>query len=95
LAIVDQYCRHYRNEGLVLPSWAYSGARFSIDKVYEHAGLLRIPLFPQGAHLFSRELVKAIRRKDIKKTVRTGLVPALAVAAGARFRIAGKEEGIW
>lgn len=95
LEIVDQFYWLYRGEHLRLPPWVWKGASFDADSVYVHAGLLRIPLFPQSAGLFTHELAKAIRRKDIKKSLRTGVIPALAVAAAARFRITGRDKGIW
>lgn len=95
LAIVDGYCWRYRNQHLCLPSWVRKSATFGVDKIYADAALFRIPLFPQGAGLFRRELTKAIRRKDIKKAVRTGLIPPLAIAAMAQFRIRGRDKGIW
>lgn len=95
LSIVDGYYSRYGDEHLFLPSWVRKGAAFSVDKIYGHAGLFRIPIFPQGADLFRHELTKAIRRKDVKKAVRTSLIPPLAVAAGAQFRIRGRDKGIW
>lgn len=95
LSIVDGYYSRYRDEHLSLPAWVRKGASFSASKIYGHAGLLRIPLFPQGARLFRHELTKAIRRKDIKKAMRTSLIPPLAVAAGARYRIRGRDKGVW
>ena len=95
LSTVAGYYSHYAGEPLCLPAWVRKGATFNVDKVYAHAGLFRIPLFPQGARLFRYELSKAIRRKDVKKAVRTGLIPTLAIAAGARFRITGRDKGIW
>lgn len=95
LAIVDQFYWQYRGEHLAAKPSVWKGAGFGVEKVYTHGSLLRIPLFPQAAGLFTDELTKAIRRKDIKKTLRTGLIPALAVAAAARFRITGRDKGIW
>jgi hypothetical protein len=95
LAVVDQYYAHYRGEHLPLPAQILRAASFGVEKVYAHAGFLRIPLFPQGAALFSRELAKAIRRKDLGKSMRLGLLPPLAVAAGAKLRVTGSDKGIW
>jgi hypothetical protein len=95
LAVVEQYYAHYSDERLTLPQRILKGASFGVDKIYAQAGYLRVPLFPQSAELYTRELAKAIKRKDLKKTARISLLPGLAVAAGAKFRITGKDKGIW
>jgi Uncharacterised nucleotidyltransferase len=95
LHVIDQYYAHYRGQHLPLPSRILRCAVFGVDKVYAHAGLLRIPLFPQGAHLFTGELAKALGRMDLWKSLRLSLVPPLAMAAGAKLGITGSEKGIW
>jgi hypothetical protein len=95
LSVIDEYYAHYKAERLPIPANIKKGASFGVDKVYAHAGFLRVPLFPQSAGLFTRELAKAVKRKDIGKSLRIGLLPPLAVAAGVRFRITGKTKGIW
>jgi hypothetical protein len=95
LSVIDEYYVHYQGSRLPIPANIKKGASFGADKVYAHAGFLRVPLFPQSAGLFTRELAKAVKRKDICKSLRISLLPPLAVAAGVRFRITGRTKGIW
>jgi hypothetical protein len=95
LSIIDQYYLHYRGEHLHAPAAIVRSASFGVEKVYAHAGMLRIPLFPQSTKLFTRGLAKAMRRKDLKKSLRLGLQVPLAAAAGTKFRITGSDKGIW
>jgi hypothetical protein len=66
-----------------------------MEKIYPNAGLLRLPLFPQGAELYARQLVKMLRRRDTAGSARLGLIPPLAIAANVRYKITGNEHGIW
>jgi hypothetical protein len=70
-------------------------ARFGIEKMYPNAGFLRLPLFPQGAELYLRQLTKLLRRRDTNGSLRLGLVPPLAMAAGLRYKFTGNQHGIW
>lgn len=95
LSIVAQYYAHYSEQQLPLPPRILRHASFGLEKIYANGGFLRVPLFPQSAGLYTRELAKAIRRRDLKKTARMSLLPGLAVAAGTKFRITGNDKGIW
>lgn len=95
LRIVSDYMKHYRGEPLILPRRVQLASRFGMEKVYPAAGFLRLPVFPQGAELYARQLVKMLRRRDTVGTARLGLVPPLALAANLRYRITGDEHGIW
>jgi hypothetical protein len=95
LSIVAQYYGHYCGQPLALPPRILKHASFGLEKIYANEGFLRVPLFPQSASLYTRELTKAIRRGDLKKTARISLLPGLAIVAGAKFRITGDDKGIW
>jgi hypothetical protein len=95
LRLVSDYVKHYRGEPLVLPRRVQVASRFGMEKVYPSDGFLRLPMFPQGAELYVRQLVKMLRRRDTAGSVRLGLVPPLAVAANVRYKITGNEHGIW
>jgi hypothetical protein len=95
LRIVSDYMKHYRGEPLILLRRVQLASRFGMEKVYPAAGFLRLPVFPQGAELYARQLVKMLRRRDTVGTARLGLVPPLALAANLRYRITGDEHGIW
>jgi hypothetical protein len=95
LRLVSGYVHHYGGRHLALPGRVWLASSFGIEKVYANAGFLRLPLFPQGTQLYVRQLIRAMRRRDIPGAIRLGLVPPLAVAANTRFRVSGDEHGIW
>lgn len=95
LQVVSEYMKHYRGTPLILPRRVQLTARFGMEKVYPYGGFLRLPLFPQGAELYARQLVKTLRRRDTAGSVRMGLIPPLAFAANVRYKITGDEHGIW
>jgi Uncharacterised nucleotidyltransferase len=95
LRLVSDYMKHYRGQPLTLPRRVQLASRFGMEKVYPSAGFLRLPLFPQGAELYARQLVKMLRRRDTVGSARLGLIPPLALAANVRYRLTGDENGIW
>jgi hypothetical protein len=95
LRLASDYIKHYRGEALTLPRRVQVASRFGIEKVFPAAGFLRLPLFPQGAELYARQLVKMLRRRDTAGTARLGLVPPLALAANVRYKLTGDQHGIW
>jgi len=95
LRLVSGYVNHYGGRHLALPRRVWLASSFGVEKVYANAGFLRLPLFPQGALLYARQLLRAVRRRDPGSSLRLGLVPTLALAANVKFKIAGDENGIW
>lgn len=95
LRLVSGYVHHYGGRHLELPRRVWLASSFGIEKVYANAGFLRLPLFPQGAQLYVRQLIRAMRRRDTTGAIRLGLVPPLAIAANIRFKVSGDEQGIW
>ena len=95
LRLVTEYAGHYRAEPILLPRRVAVAARFGIEKMYPNAGFLRLPLFPQGAELYLRQLTKLLRQRDTNGSLRLGLVPPLAMAAGLRYKFTGNQHGIW
>lgn len=94
LKLVSQYVEHYRGRGLPLPHRVIHAARFGLKKLYPHAGFLRLPLFPQAASLYTRQLAKSVRR-DAAASLRLSLLPPLAAAAGAKYKLTGSNNGFW
>jgi hypothetical protein len=94
LKLVSQYVEHYRGRNLRLPYRVVHAARFGLKKVYPHAGFLRLPLFPQAASLYTRQLAKSVR-SDAAATLRLSLLPPLAAAASAKYKITGSDKGVW
>jgi hypothetical protein len=94
LKVVSRYVEHYRGYGLPLPYRVQRAARFGWRKLYPHAGFLRFPFFPQGASLYGRQLTKALRC-DPAKGLRLALLPPLAAAATAKYKVTASDKGIW
>jgi hypothetical protein len=94
LKLVSQYVEHYRGSGLRLPYRVLRAARFGLKKIYPHAGFLRLPLFPQAASLYTRQLAKSLRC-DPAASLRLSLLPPLAAAAGTKYKIIGNDKGVW
>lgn len=94
MRLVGEYLEHYTGAAPVLPPFIRKSARFGIERLYPHAGYLRLPLFPQGATLWGRQVIKTWHRRDRASMLRLGLVPPLAAAASASYKITGKQR-IW
>ncbi len=94
LKLVSQYVEHYRGIGLKLPYRVFRAARFGLKKIYPHSGFLRLPLFPQAASLYTRQLAKSVRR-DPTAGLRLTLLPPLAAVAGTKYKITGNDKGVW
>ena len=94
LKLVSQYVEHYRGQGVRLPYRVFHAARFGLKKIYPHSGFLRLPLFPQAASLYTRQLAKSLRR-DPAASLRLSLLPPLAAAAGTKYKITGSDKGVW
>ena len=56
---------------------------------------LRVPIMPNGADLYTRQVTYTALRGDVPATLRLSLLPYLASAAAVAFRITGSDKGIW
>jgi hypothetical protein len=95
LAIVSEYVRRYRGEGLVLPHSVTRAARFGNVHLVFRRKFLRVPIFPHAATFYLSEWRKLFSRGEIQNTLRLSLLPCLAVAAALEFKITGNDKGIW
>ena len=95
LRIMSEYVTHYREAPLPLPAFVRKAAKFGIERIYPHAGYLRLPLFPHGAKLYGHQVLKKFKRGDHAGAVRLTLLPPLAAAAGAAYKLSGKRDGVW
>ncbi len=95
LKIVCDYVRDYRGEAPELPPAVLSAARFGGDVVFARGKFLRIPIMPNGAELYTRQITDTAVRGDVPATLRLSLLPYLASAAAVAFRITGSDKGIW
>jgi hypothetical protein len=95
LAIVSDYLKHYRGEGLDLPAFVRASARFGGDELRFIRGFLRIPIMPQSAKLYGSQLTTLLLNRELKNSVRLSLLPCLATAAAVGQKITGSDKGIW
>ncbi len=95
LAIVSDYLKHYRGQGLDLPPFVRVSARFGGDDIHFGRGFLRIPIMPQSAKLYGSQLTTLLLNRELKNSVRLSLLPCLATAAAVGHKITGSDKGIW
>ncbi len=95
LKIVCDYVREYRGDAPELPQPVLAAARFGGDVIFARGKFLRIPVLPNGAELYTRQITDTAIRGDVPATLRLSLLPYLASAAAVAFRITGSDKGIW
>jgi hypothetical protein len=95
LVVVSDYVKQYRGEGIDLPAWLTSAARFGGDLVYYRRNWLRIPIIPHAALLYAAEWKSLFRKGEIRNTLRLSLLPGLATAAALEHNLTGDDKGIW
>jgi hypothetical protein len=95
LKIVCDYVREYRGEAPLLPEPVLAAARFGGETIFARGKFLRVPIMPNGADLYTRQVTQAALRGDVPATLRLSLLPYLASAAAVAFRITGSDKGIW
>jgi hypothetical protein len=95
LEIVSGYVARYQDQPLALPAIVHSAARFGADKIRVRAKFLRVPVMPEGAALFTRQVTKTALSGDVPATFRLNLLPPLALAAAVAYRLTGSDKGVW
>jgi hypothetical protein len=95
LKIVSDYTERYRGTGLELPADVIHSAAFGGEKLYVQRRFLRVPLMPNGAELYTRQVAATALRGDVPATLRLSLLPPLASVAAVAFKITGDDKGIW
>jgi hypothetical protein len=95
LAIVSDYVRQYRGFGLELPKFVIASARFGGSEIYYGRGFLRVPIMPQSARLYGKQLAGLLWKRELHNGARLSLLPWLATAAAVGQKITGSDKGIW
>jgi putative nucleotidyltransferase-like protein len=95
LVIVAEYFQRYTGRGLNLPGAVKNDARFSGTRTYIDRQFLRIPIVPEAAQLYSRQMIGIGASGNLRGALRLSLLPALATAAFLGYRITGSDKGIW
>jgi hypothetical protein len=95
LVIVSDYVKTYRGSGVDLPQFVRDTARFGGAAIYFQKDFLRIPILPQSARLYGRQLAGLVRKRELHSGARLSLLPWLATAAVVGQKITGSDKGIW
>ena len=95
LTIVSDYEARYRGVGLDLPRRVTIAARFGASQVTSKNRFLRIPMFPEGAELYTFQLARTAWQGEASAAFRLSLFPGLASVAALAAKITGSDKGIW
>jgi len=95
LTIVRDFVEQYRGRTIELPQAVLSAARFGGEVIIARGKFLRVPILPNGADLYTRQITMTALRGDVPATLRLSLLPYLASAAAVAFRLTGSDKGIW
>ena len=95
LKIVCDYVKTYRGSAPQLPQEVLRAAQFGGETVYVGGRFIRIPVVPNGAKLYTRQVTNAALRGDVPATLRLSLLPPLASAAAVAYKITGSDKGVW
>lgn len=95
LQIVSDYLERYGAAGLPLPDFVKAAATISGNQTYLGKGFIRVPILPQSARLYTKQLTGLLRNWEIESGARLSLLPWLAAAAAVKQKITGSDKGIW
>jgi hypothetical protein len=95
LKLVADYAARYRGTSAPLPENVRSAARFGGEKLSVRARFIRVPMLPEAAALYTRQVRSTALRGDVPATFRLSLLPPLASAAAIAYRLTGDDKGIW
>ncbi len=95
LKIVCDYVKKYRGSAPQLLPEVLQAAQFGGEAVYVGGRFLRVPIMPNGARLYARQVTQTAMRGDVPATLRLSLLPPLASAAAVAYRLTGSDKGIW
>jgi Uncharacterised nucleotidyltransferase len=94
LVAVAEYARAYGVE-LALPADVIASATKGDAALQLRGNFLRIPIVPQAAGLFLRQVLNAGTQQNLRTVSRLSLLPPLAAAALVAYKITGNDKGIW
>ena len=95
LKIVSDYLERYRGYGLELPKAVLQAAPFGGEKIFVRKQFIRVPIMPQAAKLYTRQVTQTALDGNVVATLRLSLLPPLASAAALSYRLTGSDKGIW
>jgi hypothetical protein len=95
LVIVCDYVASYGGEPIHLPSEVLRSARSSGKRTFVNQKFLRIPMVPEAAELYTKQMLRISTQGDVRALLRLSLLPALATAAFVGYKLTGSDKGIW
>jgi hypothetical protein len=95
LKIVSDYLQRYRGTPLALPQDVLAAAQFGGERLEVRSCFLRVPIVPQGASLYARQMTRTALNGNMPAALRLSLLPPLASLAALSYRITGSDKGVW
>lgn len=95
LVIVCDYVASYGGAPVHLPSEVLSSARSNGKRTFVNQRFLRIPMVPEAAELYTKQMLGIGAQGDLRGMLRLSLLPALATAAFVGYKLTGSDKGIW
>ena len=95
LVIARDYAATYGAEPIRLPAEVLSSARSNGKRTRVSQRFLRIPMLPEAAELYTKQMLGIGARGDLRGVLRLSLLPALATAAFVGYKLTGSDKGIW
>jgi hypothetical protein len=95
LVIVSDYIRSYGGGRILLPKEVLASARSSAKRTYVNQKFVRIPMLPEAAELYTKQMLGIGAHGDFRAMFRLSLLPALATAAFVGYKLTGSDKGIW
>jgi Uncharacterised nucleotidyltransferase len=95
LVIVSDYVSSYGSGPIPLPAHVLSSARSNGKRTFVNQKFLRIPMVPEAAELYTKQMLGIGAHGDLRGMLRLSLLPALATAAFVGYKLTGSDKGIW
>ncbi len=95
LLIVCDYVKSYGGPEIALPQEVLKAAKFAGDRTYVNQKFLRIPIVPEAAGLYTKQMLGIGASRNFRAMLRLSLLPALATAAYVGYKLTGSDKGIW
>jgi hypothetical protein len=95
LTIVAEYVKQYGGEPVQLTPEVLAASQINGKRTYVSEKFLRIPIVPEAAELYTRQMIGIGAQRNFRAMFRLSLLPALATAAFVGYRITGSDKGIW
>ncbi len=95
LVIVRDYVASHGGELIEIPAEVLRSARSSGKRTFVNQKFLRIPMVPEAAELYTKQMLGISFQGDVRGLLRLSLLPALATAAFVGYKLTGSDKGIW